>query len=62
MNFRDRKKQRTEHFEKYVKGWKLRLCPACNGTGYYDSSNKWGKTPKCGGCNGTGKERYNSNL
>ena len=54
MNFQERKQIRKEHFEKYVKGWKLRTCYACNGSGVYDSFN----TPKCGSCNGTGKERY----
>lgn len=57
MNFKDRKKLRKEYFEKYVKGWKLRPCTACNGSGYYDNSIK-GTIPKCGSCDGTGKERY----
>lgn len=39
---------------KYVYGWKLRTCVACNGSGYYDHND----SPRCGGCDGTGKERY----
>lgn len=54
MDFHERKKQRKEHFEKYVKGWKEGLCTACNGTGYYDHNG----SPKCVACNGTGKEKY----
>lgn len=54
MNFHERKAQRTQYYEQYVKGWKLRPCIACNGSGYYDNC----RSPKCGACNGTGKERY----
>lgn len=54
MNFRERKQARTEHYEKYVKGWKQRACSACNGSGYYDDNG----SPKCGACEGTGKETY----
>ena len=57
MDFKERKQQRKEHFEKYVKGWKLRPCTACNGSGYYDTCIR-GRIPKCSACNGTGKERY----
>lgn len=53
MNWAERKKSRTERFEKYVKGWKLRRCTACSGSGYYDSNG----SPPCGACDGTGKER-----
>lgn len=28
-------------------------CVACNGSGYYDTTN----SPTCGACNGTGKEK-----
>lgn len=55
-SFHARKKERTQHFEKYVKGWKLVTCGACNGSGYYDYSRR-GRTPKCSNCEGTGKER-----
>ena len=58
MDFKERKQKRKEHFEKNIKGWKLKPCIACNGSGYYDHSFN-GKTPKCGSCEGTGKERYN---
>jgi DnaJ-class molecular chaperone len=53
MSFHERKKERKEYYEKYIKGWKLRNCTACNGSGYYDSHN----SPPCGACDGTGKER-----
>ena len=52
-DYHKRKQERTEHYNKYVKGWKLRDCTACSGSGYY-----CGKA--CGACNGTGKERYKS--
>ena len=54
MNFQERKKQRKENFEKNVKGWKLRPCTACHGSGYYDHNG----SPKSCACNGTGKEKY----
>lgn len=52
--YRQRKQQRIEYYRKYVFGWKLRKCTACNGSGYYDHNG----SPKCSSCNGTGKERY----
>lgn len=58
MNFRERKQKRTENYEKNIKGWKLRPCTACNGTGYYDHNG----SPKCGACRGTGLERYRPGL
>ena len=54
MDFKERKKKRTIHFEKNVKGWKKRDCSACNGSGHYDNTG----SPKCGACNGTGKEKF----
>ena len=54
MDFLERKKARTEYYEKYIKGWKLRNCIACNGSGYYDDNG----SPKCSACGGSGKERY----
>ena len=57
MTFQERKQIRKEYFEKHVKGWKLKPCTACNGSGYYDTCIK-GRIPKCSACNGTGKERY----
>lgn len=60
MDFKERKKQRTANYEKNVKGWKLRDCTACNGSGHYDTTIR-GKVPKCGACNGTGKEKYKPN-
>ncbi len=50
----ERKEARRIHFEQNVKGWKLRPCLACNGSGHYDHNG----SPKCGACNGTGKGRY----
>lgn len=52
-NWSERKKQRTEYYEKYVKGHRLVKCSACNGSGYYDHNG----SPPCGACGGTGKER-----
>lgn len=57
-SFHERKKQRTERFGKYIKGWKDAPCTACNGSGYYDYNN----SPKCGACNGTGKVKRKPNL
>lgn len=54
MNFHERKAQRTAYYKKYIEGWKLRPCGACNGSGYYDSHDN----PECGACDGSGKERY----
>lgn len=54
MTFQERKAKRTAYYEENVKGWKLRNCCACNGSGRYDSHG----SPPCGACGGTGKERY----
>jgi RecJ-like exonuclease len=51
------KAARKEHYEKYVKGWKQVPCTACNGSGYYDYTDRRGRTPKCSACDGTGKEQ-----
>lgn len=51
--FHERKAERIARFEKYVKGWKLVKCTACNGSGYYDNHG----SPACSGCDGTGKTR-----
>ena len=55
MSFAERKQARIEYFERFVKGWKLRECGACAGSGYYDGGRPG---TKCGACSGTGKERY----
>ena len=52
--FRARKADRTAYFWKFMYGWKLRGCSACNGSGYYDHNG----SPPCGACEGSGKERY----
>jgi DnaJ-class molecular chaperone len=57
MNFLERKIARTKNFNENVKGWKVRYCTACMGSGWYDNTIN-GKQPKCGSCNGTGKEKY----
>ena len=57
MNFKERKKKRTFFFENYIKGWKDRVCTACNGSSYYDCNG----SPKCGCCDGTGKEKFKPN-
>lgn len=49
----ERKQERREHYAKYVHGWKLVKCIACNGSGRYDNTG----SPKCGCCDGTGKVR-----
>ena len=57
-SFRKRKELRKKHFEENIKGWKLRDCGACSGSGRYDHNG----SPSCGACDGTGKERYNPEL
>lgn len=52
-SFHERKRQRTERFERYVKGWRLVTCGACDGSGRYDHNG----TPKCGCCSGAGRVR-----
>jgi DnaJ-class molecular chaperone len=52
-DFHARKEERRRHYEQHVKGWKLRTCTACSGSGYYDNDG----SPKCWSCSGTGKER-----
>ncbi|ALX94832.1 hypothetical protein AV650_15295 [Serratia fonticola] len=52
--FHERKRQRTEYYQRFVYGWKQRKCGACNGSGYYDNDG----SPDCGICDGSGKERY----
>jgi DnaJ-class molecular chaperone len=54
MGYRERKRERTEYYNTYIKGWKERTCTACNGSGHYDHNG----SPPCGCCAGTGKERY----
>lgn len=51
-----RKEARKRYYERFIKGWKLRPCRACNGSGYYDHNG----SPPCQGCDppGSGKERY----
>ena len=56
MSFHDRKKERSDYYWKYVHGWKLTKCIACNGSGKYDVDG----SPPCSSCGGTGKERYKS--
>jgi hypothetical protein len=53
MTYRERKQYRKEHYDKYVHGWILQTCTACNGSGYYDHNG----STECGCCDGTGKER-----
>jgi DnaJ-class molecular chaperone len=53
-DYRERKEQRKSYYKKFVEGWKLRKCTACNGSGYYDNNG----SPKCSACGGSGKERY----
>jgi len=53
-SFHERKAERTKAYFKWVFGWRLQACTACNGSGYYDHDG----SPPCGGCDGTGKERF----
>ena len=53
MDFLSRKKERTEFYEKNIKGQKQKPCIACNGSGYYDVNN----SPRCESCKGTGIEQ-----
>lgn len=52
--FRSRKAARSDYFWRFIYGWKLRPCSACNGSGYYDHNGH----PQCGACEGTAHERY----
>lgn len=52
MDFAARKASRREYYERFVKGWKLKVCLACNGSGHYDHDG----APACSSCEGTGKE------
>ena len=51
MEMDDYHKRKDERRKKY--GMKLKTCPACNGSGHYDTTG----SPKCAACNGTGKVR-----
>lgn len=53
-SFAGRKAYRTNHYEQFIKGWRLRPCVACAGTGRSDTTG----SPRCGACQGTGRERY----
>ena len=33
-----------------------KICTACNGSGWYDNCDKYGKSIPCGACDGTGRE------
>ena len=54
QTFKERKALRADYYNRFVHGWKLRNCTACNGSGHYDSNG----SQRCGCCDGTGKERY----
>lgn len=56
-SYQERKKARTDHYNRFIHGWKERNCFACNGTGHYDHNG----SPPCGACEGTGKEKYKPN-
>jgi DnaJ-class molecular chaperone len=55
--FQIRKEMRTKHYLTHIYGKKLITCVACNGSGWYDNTDRWGKQPKCGCCKGTGRVR-----
>jgi hypothetical protein len=54
ITFRERKAERTGYFLRFVFGWKLRVCTACNGSGHYDNDG----SPACDECDGSGRARY----
>lgn len=58
MTFHERKKDRTEFYNRFIKGWRLKECTACNGSGLYDNTG----SPFCGNCGGSGKERYKNEV
>lgn len=51
--YQERKAARRDYYERFVEGWRLEKCVACNGSGRYDAKG----SPPCGGCDGTGKTR-----
>ena len=51
MTWAERKAERREYFERFVRGWKQVICTACNGSGRYDHNG----SPPCSLCKGTGK-------
>lgn len=51
-DWHERKQERTDHFFRYVYGWRKYKCTACNGSGIYDHDG----APPCSACSGTGKE------
>lgn len=55
-NFHERKAWRTEYFFKYLYKNKQIKCSACNGSGWYDRTDKRGNSIPCSSCDGTGKE------
>lgn len=57
-DFHERKAQRTEYYNDYIKGWRKVECTACGGSGHYDADY----SPECDRCDGTGKTRRYFNL
>lgn len=51
--WKDIKQQNTEHYFRFVYGWRLYTCGACNGSGYYDVA----RSPPCSSCEGSGQVR-----
>lgn len=56
--FKQRKQQRTDYFEQFIKGWRQSNCTACDGSGFYDHDGN----PDCDACSGEGKESYQTDL
>jgi len=44
---------KKKYFVSKEKPCPVKKCSACNGSGYYDTTN----SPKCSSCNGTGVEK-----
>lgn len=57
QSFLERKKQRTAYYFEHIYGKKLVVCTACNGSGWYDSTDSQGRSIACSSCDGTGKTR-----
>lgn len=51
--FQTAKADRVAFYWRWVHGWVLEKCTACNGSGRYDHNG----SPRCGACEGEGKTR-----
>ncbi len=51
--WKDIKRRNTEYYFRFVYGWRLYVCGACSGSGYYDAAG----SPPCGACEGSKRVR-----